>query len=180
MVAANLIAAFALFAGQGHACRAPPIASADSMLIGALATGAAACHDLGQVQRQVRIERRVVIRIAPLGAASPLPLAPEGAAKEIDRPAARPRERDAARCLPLSDIAGVRIGGGGRLLLYMRDQRVISATLERACQVSSFYSGFYVESTEDGQLCVNRDQLHARSGADCTLATFRELVSEGD
>lgn len=128
------------------------------------------------VQRQVetQVRQRVIIRITPLSRMSPPPAA--------DVMVERPRQRvnkDMERCIPIKDIAGVRLGQGRQLLLYMRDRRVVGTSLDRSCQVSSFYSGFYVERPDDGMLCAGREALHARSGADCMLGSFHE-VQPGD
>jgi hypothetical protein len=69
---------------------------------------------------------------------------------------------------------------GSRLILYMRDRRMLSATLERACRARDFYSGFYVDRTNDGQLCVDRDTLLSRSGANCKLTRIRQLIETGE
>ncbi len=79
-------------------------------------------------------------------------------------------------CLPAQSIAGVHAEDSNRLLLFLRDRRLISATLEKACSARDFYSGFYMENSRDGQLCVDRDQLHARSGAKCEVARLSQLV----
>ena len=85
-------------------------------------------------------------------------------------------ERNIGRCVPVSGISGVQPDAGNRLLLFMRDRRVVSAMLERACRARDFYSGFYVERTPDGQLCVDRDTLLSRSGANCKLTRIRQLI----
>lgn len=125
--------------------------------------------------RQVQVERRVIVRITPFSARE-RSIDLDTAFPEASRasPKASSRARG-GRCLPINDIAGVRLGRGGALLLFMRDRRVYSASLERKCPVQGFYSGFYVERPEDGMLCPGREALHARSGADCTLGSFREV-----
>ena len=85
-------------------------------------------------------------------------------------------EREMGRCLPVAGIAGVQVGQGNRLILFMRDRRVISAALERACSARDYYSGFYVERSNDGQICVRRDSLLSRSGANCKLTRLHQLV----
>ena len=121
---------------------------------------------------QVRIERRTTIRITPLGPAremlADLPEAPL---------ASRFRERKVGKCVPIAGIAGVQIGGDDRLMLYMRDQRMIGVSLEKACRARDFYSGFYLERNGDGRLCVDRDMIHSRSGASCSLSRLRQLVA---
>jgi hypothetical protein len=126
------------------------------------------------VAAQARIERRMVIRVAPLG-----PLR-DVLAGLPDRPrAARLRERRLGRCLPAAGIAGVEIDADDRLLLFMRDQRLVSASLEKICRGRDFYSGFYIERSGDGLLCVGRDMLHSRTGTSCTISRFRQLVPDG-
>lgn len=122
--------------------------------------------------QQVRIEQGFVIRISPLGPTR------EMLAELPDAPfATRFRERKVGRCVPVAAIAGVQIGGDDRLMLFMRDQRMIGASLEKACRARDFYSGFYLERNGDGQLCVDRDMIHSRSGASCSLSRLRQLVA---
>lgn len=132
-----------------------------------------------ETARQVRIEERVIIRIAPSSPASSqrmLSLLPR-------RPAARTtfqEEKLDERCIPVAAIAGVRPAEQNRLLLFMRDRRILTAALERACSAEDFYSGFYVERQEDGQLCSRRDRLQSRSGASCRVAQLNRLVAVRD
>jgi hypothetical protein len=126
--------------------------------------------------QQVRIEQRVVVRVSPVGAQrellAALPRAPLATSF---------RERKMGKCLPVAGIAGVQIAPENRLLLFMRDQRLIGADLEKACRARDFYSGFYVARSADGQLCIDRDMIHARSGASCSVSKLRRLVAkDGD
>jgi hypothetical protein len=122
-----------------------------------------------EVQRQVRVDQRMVIRIAPHSATRRM------LATGIELPRPRYRERKIGKCLPLAAIAGVRIGGDDRLLLSLHDRRLIGASLEKSCHARDFYSGFYVERSRDGRLCVDRDMLLSRSGASCSLSRLRQL-----
>lgn len=125
---------------------------------------------------QVRIEQRVTIRIAPRDPAiRPSMLARIGP----DLASSRVLERKMGKCVPVSGIAAVQ-PDGARLLLFMRDQRLVAASLEKACSARDFYKGFYLERTGDGLLCVERDRLHSRAGASCELSRMRELVAIGD
>lgn len=123
--------------------------------------------------QQVRIQQRVIIRITP----RPGPVRRDFTATLPPR-SSQPRylERPIGDCLAVESIAGVHAEGSNRLLLFLRDRRLISATLEKACSARDFYSGFYMENSRDGQLCVDRDQLHARSGAKCEVSRMRQLV----
>lgn len=122
---------------------------------------------------QVRIERRVIVRISPrtMSSQSFAPAAAQTTAPV--RFVARPMED----CVPVSSIAGVRANGESRLLLYLRDRRLVSAQLERSCSARDYYSGFYFEPNEDGRLCIDRDRLLSRTGAKCSLSGLSQLVA---
>lgn len=124
------------------------------------------------VASQVRIEQRVIVRIAPPG-----PALRQSAVSQF-APAAPPnlREKKIGKCLPVGGIAAVQPDAGGKLLLFMRDRRLVSASLEKACSARDFYSGFYLERTRDGMLCVDRDKLHSRAGSNCAISKMRQLV----
>lgn len=126
-------------------------------------------------EHQVRIEQRITIRIAPRAGPPPPPFRPF-MMDQPDRP--RISERHAGKCLPIAGIAGVQVGRDNRLMLSLRDRRVISLGLEKGCRARDFYSGFYVERSPDGQICVDRDRLQSRSGANCALTRLRQLVEE--
>lgn len=125
------------------------------------------------VVRQVHIEQRVVVRIAPRDPADRQELM-----IEAPRPLSQPRfeERKMEKCVPVRNIAGVQTGSGNQLMLYLRDRRIVIARLEKACLAREFYSGFYLEKNKDGMLCVDRDKLQSRAGANCELKRMRELV----
>lgn len=126
---------------------------------------------------QVRIEQRMTIRVSPRRA----PVR-QNMFMGVPNAAIGPNfvERRIGNCLPVGDIAGVQTNGGSSLILYMRDNRIISADLERSCRARDFYSGFYLSRSDDGRLCVNRDTLQSRSGANCKLTRIRQLVETGN
>lgn len=129
----------------------------------------------GQTAQQVRIERRVIMRINP----RPMPTRRNLMAElPPGPPVTRVVERRVGKCLKLDAIAATRPERGGRLMLFMRDRRIIAADLERACSARDFYSGFYLEPNEDGQLCIDRDRLQSRSGSKCQVSRLREIVFE--
>lgn len=129
------------------------------------------------IARQVRIEQRVVVRITPRPPAARQNLLADLPQREI---APRFEERRKEKCLTLEGIAGVQTGSGNRLVLYLRDQRMISVSLEKACRARDFYSGFYVEKSKDGRLCAERDKLQSRTGARCEIEAMRQLVEVRD
>lgn len=143
----------------------------------------------GQRADQVRIEQRVIIRIAPAPISRPpIPDPRRGPPDwrrnmftDIPGRGVGPNieERRMAQCVPVSGIAGVQVTPDSKLVLFMRDQKIVSAALEKTCNARDFYSGFYLERTGDGMLCSGRDTLHSRSGANCALGKLRQLVEIG-
>jgi hypothetical protein len=89
-------------------------------------------------------------------------------------------EKKMGKCIPVSGIVGVQYRDANRLVLYLRDRRMVSVTLEKSCRARDFYSGFYVARNDDAQLCVDRDEILSRSGANCTLSAMRQLVEAED
>jgi hypothetical protein len=126
-----------------------------------------------QAANQVRIEQRVTIRINPRNESTQQSMFAELPDREIG-----PRfvERKIGECVKVSQISGVQTDVGNRLLLFMSDRTIVSAMLERACRARDFYSGFYLAKSKDGKLCVARDSLQSRSGANCKITRIRELV----
>jgi hypothetical protein len=118
---------------------------------------------------QVQIEQHLIIRITPGNPGLPLPPAPQPLPERL-------RERHIAPCLAVAAIAGVRPLANNRLLLFMRDHRLIGADLSRNCTARDFYLGFYITSTGDGQLCAGRDTIHSRAGTTCTINAVHELI----
>lgn len=127
------------------------------------------------IYQQIRIERRLTIRIAPR---APTPRQSIVADVQAAQSSGQLVERKFGKCVSANAIAGVQPAGDSRLILFMRDQRVITADLEKACSAQDFYSGFYIEQSKDGMLCVDRDKLHSRTGADCEVERMRQLVSD--
>jgi hypothetical protein len=129
------------------------------------------------VRHQVHIEQRVIIRISP----GPPTVREERLARlpRADRPA-RYKEKKFHGCIPIEEISGSEPSEDNRLLLFMRDHRVLSAALDRACDPDDFYLGFYVERNADGMLCRKRDKLQARTGATCEVAQLSQLVAVKD
>lgn len=124
-------------------------------------------------QFQVRMERRIIVRIAP----SKGPLTQEMLAHLPQREVKMKfDEKKTAQCIPLKGIAGVQADRDNRLMIFTRDRKLLSASLEKSCRARDFYSGFYVEKNEDGMLCSKRDILQSRSGANCELRKLVRLV----
>jgi hypothetical protein len=130
-----------------------------------------------QVQDQVRIEQHVIIRITP----SPPSLRREmlGQIPRVDGPV-RYKEKKFDDCVKVENIAGITPMQPNRLVLFMRNHHLLSASLERACDADAFYLGAYVERSADGKLCTGRDVLRARTGATCRIARLSRLVAVKD
>lgn len=128
----------------------------------------------GQIARQVRIEQRVIIRISPRRSSNRNSLLASLPQQSLTT---RYEERKMEKCIPVSSIAAVQTGSGSRLLLFLRDRRIVNANLEKSCRARDFYSGFYVEKNKDGKFCVKRDELQSRTGAKCEIARMRQLVA---
>ena len=119
---------------------------------------------------QVRIEQHIIIRITPGDPAAP---------RDVPEPpplAEKFREKRMPACVPVAAIAGVRPLTARRLLLFMRDRRLVGADLSQNCAARDFYLGFYVSPTGDGQICAARDTIHSRAGTTCLIAQLHELV----
>lgn len=128
---------------------------------------------------QVRIEQSITIRIGPRPA--PMPMMPAAFAPQFEGSGAMPRfvEKKMGNCLAVSGILGVQPGPGNRLILMLRDSRMVAASLPKNCQSRDFYSGFLVSKNSDGMICTGRDQLLARNGANCQVSGFRQLIAMG-
>ena len=128
----------------------------------------------GQVTHQFRIEQRLTIRISPQSSNNRNELLAQLPQQGVQTTF---EEREMDSCVALAGIAGVQTANGNRLLLFLRDERIVTLNLERACRARDFYSGFYVERNEDGQLCVARDQLLSRSGVKFDIVRMSQLVA---
>lgn len=116
---------------------------------------------------QVRIERRVVLRIAPRRVTLSTP---------ENRTPVRYRRQSLGECMDMDDIGAVRPASQSRLLFYRRQGDMVSVQLDRSCRAQAFYSGFYVERSDDGRLCTMRERLRSRSGVTCQIASLDRLV----
>lgn len=130
-----------------------------------------------QAQGQARVTQRVVIRITARPQAGRENLVADLPREPVK---AHLEERRMGDCVPIEAIARVQPGPENRLIFYMRDRTLVSAALARECSARQFYSGFYVERSDDGKLCVKRDMLQSRAGASCAVSRLRQLVAVRD
>jgi len=127
---------------------------------------------------QVRIEQRFIIRVPrqSMSRSSLMPMAPPRRAPLPEPP--KFERRKVGKCVMMRDVTGVRVIDDDMLVLFLRDQRMIEAELERSCSAREFFQGFYMERSGDGQLCIDRDLIQARSGSKCEVEKLRQLVPE--
>ncbi len=119
---------------------------------------------------QLTIEQRVIIRV-PMARKSREP------ARIMPDAANQWREKKGPRCIALRSIRSANILVASGIDLILADNHRYRARLERGCNSTGFYSGFYVEPDEDGSLCSGRDELQARSGLSCGIDSFKRLVA---
>jgi hypothetical protein len=122
---------------------------------------------------QVRVDQRVIVRLPSQPAAAP---AAANALKKTSAVPVRYKEEKIGKCLWIDKLAGSRIGTKESLELLTRDGVLIRAYLGDGCLAREFYAGAYMERPFDGKLCVDRDLLHARTGAKCEVDRFRLLI----
>lgn len=122
---------------------------------------------------QLSIQQRVIIRV---------PMVKKGRAPARVAPDARNawEEKKGPRCVALRSIRGAAIVVENGVDLILADNHRYRARLERGCDSTGFYSGFYVEPDDDGSLCSGRDELQARSGISCAIDSFRRLIPVED
>jgi hypothetical protein len=149
------------------------------LLAGAAATGesgltpipsfASALHiRFGDGWSELRDNQRVIIRIPPKTA--PAPAKRSGPVTF--------KEEKIGKCILMDRLVGSRPGPKESLELLTSDGNLIRAYLGDGCLAREFYAGAYVERSADGKLCIDRDLLHARTGAQCEIDKFRVLVPE--
>lgn len=120
---------------------------------------------------QVRVEQRIMIRI-PAQRSNPAAINMGNARSE---PVSY-KEKKIGKCLVMSKLVGSRPGPHESLDLVTTDGVLIRAYLGDGCLAREFYAGAYMERPDDGKLCIERDLLHARTGAKCEIDKFRLLV----
>ncbi len=120
---------------------------------------------------QVRVDQRVIVRLPSQPAA-----AGTSALRKSNAEVVRYKEQKIGKCLWIDKLAGSRVGTKQSLELLTRDGVLIRAYLGDGCLAREFYAGAYMERPYDGKLCVDRDLLHARTGAKCEVDRFRLLI----
>ncbi len=117
---------------------------------------------------QARVQQRIIIRF-PSNAGNGV----YSTGKPI-----KYKEEKIGKCVLVSRLIGSRPEGKDRLEFVTKDQQLIRAYLGDGCLAREFYAGAYVEKSSDGKLCIDRDILHARTGAQCEIDKFRLMVPQ--
>lgn len=115
---------------------------------------------------QLTIQQRVVVRV---------PLVPVQPPSQV---LTRWVEKKGPKCVSLNDLAGFVVRGPQVVDLFMRNGGRVRTRLEKQCSGVDLGYGFYVKPTSDGQLCRDRDMVHARTGGRCAVQRFSSLVAE--
>jgi hypothetical protein len=106
---------------------------------------------------QMLFHQHIVIRIprmpAPPRMPPPMPRPPSAAFHEKDGPKCVASDALIAATIPTDDRVDIMMRGGERLR-------------------------FYVTAGHDGQVCAKRDSIRTRSGDECGIAKFRQLVPD--
>jgi hypothetical protein len=118
--------------------------------------------------RGFMMRQQIIIRV-PTGARRVAPAAPS---------LIRWRERGGPRCISASQIVGATLLGARSVDLILRDNSRLRARLESRCPALDYYRGFYVNATEDGRICADRDSIRSRAGGECQIDDFRSLSPE--
>lgn len=87
------------------------------------------------------------------------------------------RERRGPRCVAAGRVVGATRLAQNGFDLILRDNSRIRARLQRRCPALDYYRGFYINATEDGRICAERDSIRSRAGGECQIEQFRALYA---
>lgn len=88
------------------------------------------------------------------------------------------RESRGPRCVAARRLVGATSLRADSVDLILRDNSRIRARLQRRCPALDYYRGFYINATEDGQICADRDSIRSRAGGECQIEDFLALSPE--
>jgi hypothetical protein len=126
---------------------------------------------------QVVIEQQLIIRVpAQRSSLNNFGAAPIGEMRVRQVPM-KWKEKKAPKCVAMRNILGMQAAQRDSIDIITRQKQRLRAQLNRGCRALDFYAGFYMQGSKDGQLCEDRDQIHARTGAKCEIDKFRLLVA---
>ena len=89
------------------------------------------------------------------------------------------RESRGPRCVAAQRLVGATSLRPDSVDLILRDNSRIRARLQRRCPALDYYRGFYINATEDGRICAERDSIRSRAGGECQIDQFRMLRAAG-
>lgn len=142
------------------------------MILGAAALLLFALQGAGENAReeptryaQVTIRQQIIIRV-PQGVRR----TPPAGASLI-----RWREEDGPSCVDADSIAGATMLGQNSVDLILSNNARVRARLEKRCPALDYYYGFYLNATEDGRICADRDFIRSRMGGECQIEEFYSL-----
>ncbi|HEX8527855.1 hypothetical protein [Allosphingosinicella sp.] len=115
---------------------------------------------------QVTIRQQIIVRVPRGGLGAPHGSTP-----------VHWREGRGPRCVAARTVRGATLAGRDSVDLVLRDNSRIRARLDRSCLGLDFYQGFYVNGTEDGMICADRDSIRSRMGGHCEIDQFRSLTA---
>lgn len=115
---------------------------------------------------QMTVEQRVIIRI-PLARQRPRAPSPD---PPIDW-----KEKKGPKCVPIRTIRAAAITAQNGIDMLLTSGERYRGRLERGCRSIDFLSGFYIQATQDGDLCAGRDAVQARGGTECEIDSFKRL-----
>ncbi len=125
---------------------------------------------MGEQLAQLTFHQRIVIRVPrlPDPRDTPPPLSTSDSS--------RVREKKGPKCVAIPLIEGASVTHSDSVDLVTTDGDILRAHLDNRCPAIDFYQGFYLRRTADGQLCAGRDALRARSGGECRIKSFKQLM----
>ena len=85
------------------------------------------------------------------------------------------REARGPRCISARSVIGATLLGRNSVDLILRDSSRVRARLDSSCPGLDYYYGFYINDTEDGRICADRDAIRSRMGGQCGIDQFRTL-----
>ena len=88
------------------------------------------------------------------------------------------RESRGPRCVSASRLVGATLLREDSVDLILRDNSRIRARLQSSCPALDYYRGFYINATDDGRICADRDAIRSRAGGECEIEEFSLLSPE--
>lgn len=86
------------------------------------------------------------------------------------------KEKKGPKCVDVAALGGALVAREDSVDLLMKGGARVRAEFESSCPALDYYSGFYIRPGADGRVCAGRDSVHSRSGGECRITRFRNLV----